>query len=368
MPIKLLFSYHKNYHRALYIKDDHVLDADLGWQTLQNNDTGCLDCIYWGRVLQVYSSHAYIRLPKDQIGILPLEHLFPKPHEGQSILVQVRREAIPDEGTQNKGPLLTQKIVLAGRFCLFHPFHEEYQLSSKINDPAVIKRFQGMFSKKEPITLRESATHVVPEQIFHEIQNLQQQYNEIMLLQKQTPCNTPYLALSPCQRWIRDLDVNEDVEIVIDNDSRAKNIRNFIQTYRPDLLPHVHKNSSNIFDEFGVEDFWDSLFLNVIDLPPSGNIVINMTAAAVIVDINKNAIPMIIQQLKCRHLGGNIIMDFAGSKNHTQIRKQLVEQIKHHAAFYDLPLEIFGWSKLGWLEARLPKRYLPIPQHLSLSK
>jgi len=27
---------------------------------------------------------------------------------------------------------------------------------------------------------------------------------------------------------------------------------------------------------------------------------------------------------------------------------------------HHLPLDIFGWSKLGWIEARLPKRRLPL--------
>lgn len=376
MSTKLLFSQHNNQRRALYIKDGNVIDADLCLPSIQNNDEIYLDQIFWGRVLSAYSTHAYIQLTKNQVGRLTVEHAFPPLHEGQSILVQVRREAIPDKGTSNKGPLLSQKIILAGRFCLYHPFQQKRQVSSKIKDPASIKRLQGMFPDSEPITIRESATYAPKEDILHEIEALRDIYHEITLLHKQAPCLTPYIALSTCQRWLRDLEAQPDNQIYVDHDTVFKDVHNFIKTHRPDLLPNIQKVRSNLFEEHGFEDFWDSLSYDVIHIPGGGNVVFDMTAAAVVIDVNdgerdlneanKAAIPCIIQQLKCRQLGGNILIDFAGMESRPIIRKQLIEQLNYYADFYNLPLDIFGWSKLGWLEARLPKRRLPIPHRLAM--
>jgi ribonuclease G len=376
MPIKLLFSQHKNQQRALYIKDGHAIDADLCWPALQNNDDIYLDQIFWGRVLSVYSTHAYIKLSKNQIGILPTETSFPKLHEGQSVLVQVRREAIPDKGTKNKGPVLSQKIVLAGRYCLYHPFQQKRHVSSKINDPAALKRLQDMFSDKEPITIRESAAQVPYEQILHEVEDLRRTFNEINLQHQRAPSLTPYTALSTSQRWLRDLEVLPDNEIFVDNPILFKVVHNFLETHRPDLLPHIHKVRSNLIEEYGFEEFWDSLSEDVIAVPGGGNVVFDITAAAVVIDVNegeqdqfesnKSAIPVIIQQLKCRHLGGNIVIDFMGLDSSRELSKSLIDQLKHYAEFYNLPLDIFGWSKLGWLEARLPKRRRPIPARLMM--
>ena len=115
----------------------------------------------------------------------------------------------------------------------------------------------------------------------------------------------------------------------------------------------------------------------MVPLSSGGNIVIDVTAAAVVIDVNqgdkdarqtnKEAIPVIIQHLKCRHLGGNIIIDFMGSETSPQDRDSLKALLLRHAATAHLPLDIFGWSKLGWVEARLPKRRLPLGTSVKLA-
>jgi Rne/Rng family ribonuclease len=111
-------------------------------------------------------------------------------------------------------------------------------------------------------------------------------------------------------------------------------------------------------------------------LPSGGNIVIDVTAAAIVIDVNqgdenaaqtnKEAIPVIVQHLKCRHLGGNIIIDFMGNETSPHERMPLIDLLQKQAAIFHLPLNIFGWSKLGWVEARLPKRRLPLREIMSL--
>lgn len=374
----LLISQKDHFRRVAYLQDDQLIDIDLEWPPSKTPFFSSLDQIYWGRVLRVESTHSFIKLPENTIGLLPLESSFAKPIEGQPLLVQVRREAIPDKGTHHKGVLLTRNITFGGRHCLYHPFQKKRQLSSKIEDVTARNRLQELIGADEPTTLRESAVRASPVQILAEISVLQQKFQEIEALYGKAPCITPYDALPASHRWIRDLEASDGDIILVDDDKALIDARQFIKTHRPDLLPYVQKHKTPLFEAFGLEDFWNSLFQDVVILPGGGNIVIDVTAAAIVIDVNqgdgnaaqtnKEAIPVIVQHLKCRHLGGNIIIDFMGIKTSPQERMTLIELLHKQAAIYHLPLNIFGWSKLGWVEARLPKRRLPLGEIVDLIK
>lgn len=376
LPITILISQNKDERRSLYLKDGQVLDVDLECHPSKSPHFPYLDQIYWGRVVHVEASHVFVKLAENHVGLLPLEHPFPKPKEGQAILVQVRREPIPDKGTQHKGPILTRKIILGGRYCLFHPFQEKRILSSRIQDPTTRNRLQTLIPASEPVTLRESSTKTSPDQIHGEIALLRKKFLEIESLSNKAPCATPYDALPSSHRWMRDLDATEDNAILVDDDSALKDVRDFLKTHRPDLLPFVQRHKLPLFESYDLEDFWDTLFQDVVNLPSGGNIVIDVTTAAIVIDVNqgdkdarqtnKEAIPIIIQQLKARHLGGNIIIDFMGLEGPPQTRDNLKDLLIRQAAVYNLPLDIFGWSKLGWMEARLPKRRLPLTVIMNL--
>jgi Rne/Rng family ribonuclease len=162
-------------------------------------------------------------------------------------------------------------------------------------------------------------------------------------------------------------------------DEALTDVRHFLKSHRPDLLPHVKKHKGSLLKEFDLEDFWDSLLEDRVELPNGGNIVIEVTTACIVIDVNQGessssnhketnekAIPVIVQHLKARHLGGNIVIDFMGDERSPQDRTKLKDLLLTQAAIYNLPLDVFGWSKLGWMEARLPKRRLPLFSILNL--
>lgn len=378
MPITLLISQKDHLRRVAYLQDDQLIDIDLEWPPSKTPFFSSLDQIYWGRVLRVESTHAFIKLPENTIGLLPFESSFPKPIEGQALLVQIRREAIPDKGTHHKGALLTRKITFGGRYCLYHPFQNKHQLSSKIQNPAIRNRLQELIAADDPITLRESAGRASSDHILAEIAALRQKFSEVETLSGKAPCLTPYDALPPSHRWMRDLEASDGDVILGDDDKALIDVRQFLKTHRPDLLPLLQKHKTPLFEAFGLEDFWDSLLQDVVILPSGGNIVIDVTAAAIVIDVNqgdenaaqtnKEAIPVIVEHLKCRHLGGNIIIDFMGIETSPHERMTLGDLLHKQAAIYHLPLTIFGWSKLGWVEARLPKRRLPLGEIVDLIK
>jgi ribonuclease G len=366
MSVTLLISQGNGYRRVAYLKNNHLIDLDLEFSA----PFPCLDQLYWGRVVQVTSSHAFVKLTQNSVGLLPLDSQ--KLHEGQAVLVQVKREAIPDKGTQNKGPLLTQKIVLGGRYCLFYPFQKENRISAKIKDKAIRTRLQTFLKEEEEgitqgFTLRQAAAYASLEDIRAEIIELRSQFCQILALK--APCSVPSLGLS--WRWMRDLEVEETHAILVDHEEALSDVRTFLKMHRPDLL--VQRHRSPLFEVYDLEERWDSLFQEVVPLPNGGNIVIEVTAAAIVVDVNEGqdghtntqAIVTLVQQIKWRALGGNIIIDFIGLGS--QDRDHLKGLLQETCASYGLPLEIFGWSRLGWMEVRLPKRRLPLQNRWDLA-
>ena len=374
MAITLLISQKDHLRRVACLQDGQLIDIDL---EVPSSSFASLDQIYWGRVLRIETTHAFIKLSENTIGLLPFEASFPKPIEGQALLVQVRREAIPDKGTHHKGPLLTRKIIMGGRYCLFHPFQKGCRLSPKIQDLTARDRLQEWVGEDEPITLREASVRASSHQILGEISALRQKFHAIETLSEEAPCITPYDALLPSHRWMRDLEPCKENMILVDNDKTLLDVHSFLKTHRPDLLPYIQKHKTSLFEAFDVEEFWDSLFQDVVTLPSGGNIVIDVTAAAIVIDVNpgnktasqtnKEAIPLIVRHLKGRHLGGNIIIDFMGVEPSHHDRIALQEFLGKQSTLYNLPLDIFGWSKLGWLEARLPKRRLPLRERMNFT-
>jgi ribonuclease G len=377
MSATILISQRNALRRMAYLKEGQVFDMDGELLVPEAVSMPRLDQIYWGRVTGVDSGYAFVKLDGNHTGLLPLEPYFPKLNDGQAVLVQVRREAIPDKGTPQKGALLTRNITLGGRFCLYHPFQKKRRLSSKIQDPDVRQRLQDLIPDHEPVTVRQAAAHATPDEIRHEIATLHQRFKDIEVLASKALCGMAYDALAASYRWLRDLESGEGRAILVDHDDALQDVRAFLKTHRPDLLALVQRyRAGSVFEAYGLEEVWDSLLQDVVDLPGGGNIVLDVTAAAVVVDVNrggkgipetnKEAVTVIVKHLKLRHLGGNVIIDFMGIETSSQDRKFLKDLMQNVAAGYDLPLEIYGWSKLGWMEARLPKPRLPLGEMIPI--
>lgn len=376
MPTYLLISQQNDLRRVAYLRENRVIDIDIDNKPFETQLFSPLNQIYWGQVIQVESSHVFVKITKNVIGLLPLEPSFPKPNVGLAVLVQVKREPIPDKGTYNKGPLLTRKILFGGRYCLLHPFQERHSLSSKNKDLKSYPHLQKLISQNTSITLRDAALRASLDDIQAEIHHLNRKFQEVKERPPNIPCTMPYDSLPSSHRWLRDLEALEQNIILVDHAQALADTRTFLKTYRPDLLPHLQKSKTPLFADYGLEEYWESLFQDVIKLPKGGNVVIDITTAAIVIDINqenrdidevnKEAIPIIVQHLKGRHLGGNIIIDFIGTNKTPSTQAYLKKLIHEQAIAYDLPLKIFGWSKLGWMEARLAKQRLPLHQILNL--
>lgn len=141
-----------------------------------------------------------------------------------------------------------------------------------------------------------------------------------------------------------------------------------VRQYCKVTCPEVNLKLVNpdLFAEYGIDETWDTLEYPTVQFT-GGNIHIELTAAATVIDINGTgkaeqinmaSLATLAQQLLWRNLSGSILIEFI---NHGQKhRPQLIDLLIHHLAPADPGFIIHGFSKLGFLEISREKRRAPL--------
>lgn len=140
--------------------------------------------------------------------------------------------------------------------------------------------------------------------------------------------------------------------------------------------PDVDAVEEGGFDHLGVRDALDALRGPHVALPSGGSMAIEATRAVVAVDVdtggasnpaaalstNIEAARALPRALRCRGLGGQIVVDFAPSPKRDRHR---IEQVMQ-AAFRGDPEEtaLVGWTALGLFEMQRKRGRLPIAELL----
>jgi len=134
----------------------------------------------------------------------------------------------------------------------------------------------------------------------------------------------------------------------------------------PDALERLQLKFENAtieddFDLYDIEPQIDALLSPHVDLPEGASMMIESTTALAAIDVNSGqarggdalqrvnlaAAKEIPRQLRLRHLGGSIAVDFAGGPK-GKTRKRLEDAI----APMIMPL---GWGPAGWMELQIRK-------------
>jgi Ribonuclease G/E len=107
------------------------------------------------------------------------------------------------------------------------------------------------------------------------------------------------------------------------------------------------------------------------------SIIIEETAACVAIDVNnadptlngfaanKAVIPLILQQMLLRNLGGQMVIDFLRLRQIDQ-RNHIQQDLIAASGFYDI--SIFGWTRLGLFELVRQRRGVSLAQSFALAR
>jgi ribonuclease E len=299
---------------------------------------------------------------------LPISDLLQK---GQSVVVQVTKDAIGD-----KGPTLTTYISIPGRYLVLMPSMSRTGVSRKIDDEKERRRLKRILESLDVpqgmgVIVRTAGIGCTREDLKRDLDYLMLLWDSFgkRLHLGRGPAAL-YEESDVAIRTIRDL-FNDHTEAVLVDDERVYNrVREFMEKLIPEKLDRVqlHQGPKPLFHTHNVEQDFERIFARRIDLPSGGSIVFDQAEALVAIDVNSgktrtdgfdfedvalrtnlDAVKEIARQIRLRDLGGIIVCDFIDMQRHGSRRQ--VERALHDAMASDRARSKLGRiSQFGLLE------------------
>ncbi|MBE9066189.1 Rne/Rng family ribonuclease [Leptolyngbya cf. ectocarpi LEGE 11479] len=267
----------------------------------------------------------------------------------QKVLVQIMKEP-----TGNKGPRLTGKITLPGRYLVLMPYGRGVNLSRRIRNEAERHRLRALGILTKPpgmgLLVRTEAEGVSEEAIIEDLESLQKRWE---MVQQEAMATRPPALLNRdddfIQRVLRDV-YNADVNrIVTDSDMGMQRVKQHLSSWSDGRLPagvlvdHHRVESPPILEYFRVNAAIREALKPRVDLPSGGYIIIEPTEALTVVDVNSGSFTRsataretvlwtnceaaveIARQLRLRNVAGVIVVDFIDMES----RRDQMQVLEH---------------------------------------
>lgn len=286
---------------------------------------------------------------------------------GEKIMVQVIKESI---GT--KGPRVTSKVSIPGRYIVLMPNERGVRISKKIGNYQERRRLKRIVYSLLPenfgIIIRTAAENKETQAFAKDIINTYNIWKK--LLKKFNKAEKPgniYKDYDLSASIVRDL-FTEDIDCIrIDSPDLYEDVKNYVNDVSPELIDRVtlYEGKDPIFDAFYNinKEYYISLSREVF-LKKGGSIVIDHTEALVAIDVNskkyirnksheENSLNINLQaarevarQLRLRDLGGLVIIDFIDmekQENKDKVYNELRGLLRRDKAKYSIePIGRFG--------------------------
>ncbi len=316
--------------------------------------------IYKGRVQNFLPGMraAFIDIGRDRNVFVQTKEKF---SIGQSVLIQVEKEAV---GT--KGARATLNISLAGRVLIFLPTLNYIGVSGKIRGEER-QRLHALAKKIRPkdtgLIVRTAAEGCDENILLEDLVALQKLWSRIFeRYSKRKPPALLYNDNDLLEKILRE-DFTPDTEIIVDN---VKIHRRLVELV-PDAKIIFYEGSAQIFESFGIAEEIANLNKRELSLPSGGQIVIDKTEALTAIDVNTGkfigrtnfdetilktnleAAELILKQLRLRDLGGIIIVDFIDMKSDSD-KNFLMNFLRERARRDRNKTKIIDMTPLGLVE------------------
>lgn len=298
----------------------------------------------------------------------PIEKLL---HEGNSILVQVIKDAI---GT--KGARLSTQISLAGRLLVYLPQESRIGISQRIEDDTdrelLRERLQQIIPLEEKggYIIRTMAETADESDLRADLEYLHKLWHDIQ--QGSATIAAPvllYQDLDLGHRVLRDFVDEDTIRVLVDSRENFQKLIRFAQNYMTDIAARItlYTGDRPLFDLYGVEEEIEKSLARRVNLKSGGYLIIDQTEALTTMDVNTGgfigvrnfddtifktnleAAQVIARQLRLRNLGGIIIIDFIDMDSEEHRNAVLMEFNK--ALQKDRTrITVNGFSTLGLVE------------------
>ncbi|NEN74931.1 ribonuclease G [Pelistega sp. NLN82] len=291
--------------------------------------------------------------------------------EGQTIMVQVIKDAI-----NNKGARLSNQISIAGRMLVYIPFDSHIGVSQKIESETERDRLKEKVmqlmhpDEKGGYIIRTQAEQANDEEILRDIHYLNLRWKDIQksLQTQAAPCLI-YQDLNLLERVMRDMVEPETLSVEVDSRIAFQHLTKWSTIYTPEIVDKAkyYSGSKPLFDISNIEDEINTALSRRVNLKSGGYLVIDQTEALTSIDVNTGgfigwrnfndtifktnleASIEIARQLRLRNLGGIIIIDFIDMDN-ADHQTAVLDELKKALSKDRTRTTINGFSALGLVE------------------
>ena len=323
--------------------------------------------IYLGRVKRLApgTNGAFIDIGEERPGFLNAEpdcHGATAPigrslDEGAEVLVQVSRDAL-----HGKGPRLTRRPSLVGRYLVFHPGRGGVDISRRITNKAERRRLTRLVGEAaeagDGFTLRSAAAAAAADAVIRDMAELHDAWGGRR--RQASPPACLWRAPDPLERALMDHPGLRHV--VIDDAGILNKARRLMAE---GVVSRHYFESEPIFEHFAVQPAIEEALVARVALPSGGAVIIEETNALCAIDVdsggatgssaslrvNLEAAEAIARQLRLRAIGGLIVIDFLRLAKRGQ-RRRVIEAMAAGLADDRDATAPEGFSKLGLVEMR----------------
>ncbi|WP_371877603.1 Rne/Rng family ribonuclease [Clostridium pasteurianum] len=272
---------------------------------------------------------AFIDIGRGKNGYMYMDSKFNNVYikKGQEILVEIIKESMG-----SKGPKVTNKITVPGRYAVIETLNNEISISKKIVDSEVQNYLRKNIQKPDNtgVMLRTNAEKVPIDEINDEIKRLYEIYQDIVRRSKlSSKPEIIYNDDGALGKVLRDLLDEYTEEVIVNSEKDFHFIENYIKNKKDIKIKLERHNSSiPIMEYYSIEKKILELRNNTVELHCGGSIVIDKTEAMYVIDVNsgknvrqrniKNTAEItnieaareIPLQIRLRNLSGIIVIDF----------------------------------------------------------
>jgi len=274
---------------------------------------------------------------------------------GQDILVQITKEPVGKKGVRVRAD-----ISLPGRFLVLLPFDGKVGVSRKLANFKEKRRLRKTVRTFLPqefgAIIRTVAEGQSDDLIKQDLDELMKSWHSIEkgVKTEKAPALI-YKDLNTTSSVIRDLFQDSVEHVVVDDKKLFKEIRSYVQWMSPDMVDRVefYGHKEPIFDKYGVEKDFQTLFSKKVWLKSGGYIFLEKTEAMTVIDVNSGRYAAkkeqelnslrtnlegareMCRQVRLRDIGGLVVVDFIDlddDKNKKKIYDEVKKELRRDRA------------------------------------
>ncbi len=277
---------------------------------------------------------------------------------GRAAVLQVLRD-----GSGDKLPLAGRSVALVGRALVHLPLDSGIRASRRLGGPPEARKAlqAGLEARAGGWIIRSAASLVGEADWRAEIAALAAEGARLA-------AGASLPAPDAARRLLCDHGLPAPDGIQVAGLAAARSVRRWCEAFAPSLLARIeqHSGGGTLFDLHDLDAAIDALAQPRIALPGGGSLIIERTQALAAIDVNSGAeantlavnlaaAPEIARQLRLRHIGGIVVIDFI-SLPRARDRARTEAALAAALASDPTRTQILPMSRLGLVELSRERR------------